>query len=568
MPKVRRFFHPALLLIAFAVLLANSVIFYRSLDHLDEATRSVKHTLQVRQTAGDLFTALLDAETGQRGFLVTSDHRYLAPYHLAVATLQTKLAELRDLVSDNPDHGKRMDQLAALADEKLAEMEAVVTKHIAEGTEASRRQVQEDHGRQVMDRIRTLFQSVNMVEDRLLDQRTSVYLEEQKTAFFSLIIFVINVLLLLGAIYLFMRRELRQRNDADRRQQEYVSTLDKSLRTLQRERNDIAALNEFTNFVQSCASVEEVGQITGPFMGGILPEYSGALYLYADSSDQLTLMQKWGTTPMPAILTSDGCWGLRRGQPHHHTHDLASPACFHLHDSARVETLCVPLGAQGSTLGLLTLMHSGSADTNAENTLQAGQRRGLINMIARQLSLALANLQLRESLKEQSIRDPLTGAFNRRYFNDVAEKELAQARRFGRSFALIMVDIDHFKRFNDDHGHSSGDAVLVAVSSYLQGSMREGDWMFRYGGEEFVLLLREANARDAEQKAQDLRKGISSLTIKLGEGSLPRLTVSMGIAEYPQHGDDLQALIEKADAALYASKEAGRNRITLANLAA
>ncbi len=568
MPKLRPFVHPAILLIALVVLLANSLIFYRSLAHLDEATRSVKHTLQVRQTAGDLFTALLDAETGQRGFLVTSDHRYLVPYHLATATLQAKLGELRNLVRDNPDHGKRLDQLEALADEKLAEMEAVVRKHITQGTDASRRQVQQDHGRQVMDRIRALFQTINTVEDRLLDQRTSVYLEEQKTALFSLVIFIINVLLLLGAIFLFMRRELRQRRESDRRQHEYVSTIDKSLRTLQRERNDIAALNEFTNFVQSCASVEEVGKITGPFIKGILPEYSGALYLYADLNGELILTESWGNAPMPAVLTSDGCWGLRRGQPHYHTSDSAPPACFHLPGSEQIETLCLPLVAQGNTLGLLTLFQSGAESAPAGNTLQAGQRRGLINMIVRQLSLALANLQLRESLKDQSIRDPLTGAFNRRYFNDVAEKELAQARRFGRSFALIMLDIDHFKRFNDDHGHSSGDAVLVAVASYLQSSLREGDWMFRYGGEEFVLLLAEASASDAEKKAQELRSGISSLRIEFGDGSLPRLTVSIGIAEYPQHGDDLKALLEKADTALYASKEAGRNRITLAKLAA
>ncbi|MGE4219441.1 MAG: GGDEF domain-containing protein, partial [Alphaproteobacteria bacterium] len=152
----------------------------------------------------------------------------------------------------------------------------------------------------------------------------------------------------------------------------------------------------------------------------------------------------------------------------------------------------------------------------------------------------------------------------RRYLDTVAEKELAHARRLSRPFAVIMLDIDHFKRFNDLHGHAAGDQALIGVCDHLQKNIREGDWLFRFGGEEFVLLLLESDRATAEARASELREGVAALSLRNGREALPPVTVSMGLAVFPDHGETLAGLLELADKALYESKRAGRNRVTSA----
>lgn len=187
--------------------------------------------------------------------------------------------------------------------------------------------------------------------------------------------------------------------------------------------------------------------------------------------------------------------------------------------------------------------------------------RRTAELTARQLSLTLANLRLRETLKEQSVRDPLTNAFNRRYLENVGTKEIAQSARTGQVLAAIMLDVDHFKRFNDLHGHQAGDAALVAVASYLQDNIREGDWFFRYGGEEFVLLLRDGQPSDMMCKADELRMGVAALVLEHDGKTLPRVTASMGLAISAGREETLEMLLARADEALYAAKSAGRNRV-------
>ncbi len=565
----RRFAGPALLLAALGIICVNSVISYNALDRVADASAWVKQTLKARQALSDVLTTLLDAETGQRGFLVTSDHRYLAPYHLAIATIQQKLDALRSEIRNNPGQSSDIEALDKLVRDKLAEMAAVITAHIQTGAEDARKRLLDDTGRVVMDEIRVLIQGMTDVEDRLLAERSATYEREQKMAWYTLIIFILTTLALLLGVYIYMRREIRQRGEAALEQERYTATLDRGVTTLERERNEITALNEFGNFLQSCNSLDEVGRLTAPFMQNIFSDQAGALYLYAASRNKLVLLTEWNDHDAHEILAPADCWALRRGQPHHFMGGGKTPVCGHIDPATAHETLCLPLVAQGETLGLLTLKVA-NMDASADGTLSLdkGPRRRLIDMVVRQLGLALANLRLRETLKDQSIRDPLTNAFNRRYLEALGEKEIAQAMRFDRPLALIMLDVDHFKRFNDLHGHSAGDAALVAVANYLQQHTREGDWLFRYGGEEFVLLLRESQPAETRMKAQELCDGISALSLFDGKDALPRVTISMGIAQFPEHGQSLKALLARADEALYESKQAGRNRITLAEQAA
>ncbi|KAF1858355.1 hypothetical protein Lal_00014861 [Lupinus albus] len=181
--------------------------------------------------------------------------------------------------------------------------------------------------------------------------------------------------------------------------------------------------------------------------------------------------------------------------------------------------------------------------------------------VAEQLALALGNARLRESLRRQSVLDPLTGLFNRRHFDAALKRELARARRKNVPVSLVLVDIDHFKRVNDDYGHAVGDAVLRTIAQQLRLGIREGDIACRYGGEEMVLLLPECAAPDAGKRAEAIRIALAAIAPH-PEGEGPqRVTASFGVAAYPAHAQDGEALFWAADKALYRAKQQGRNQV-------
>lgn len=169
----------------------------------------------------------------------------------------------------------------------------------------------------------------------------------------------------------------------------------------------------------------------------------------------------------------------------------------------------------------------------------------------------------REALRTQAMVDPLTQVWNRRAFMDVASKELSRARRSQRSAGLLMIDLDHFKSVNDTHGHPAGDAVLAEAARRIQTVLRDGDQLARFGGEEFVVLLAECNARGAWVAAERVRREVSRAAVQHGAASIP-ISASIGAAAAPAGSEALGMLIDRADRALYEAKRAGRNRTVLA----
>jgi len=169
------------------------------------------------------------------------------------------------------------------------------------------------------------------------------------------------------------------------------------------------------------------------------------------------------------------------------------------------------------------------------------------------------------TLKEASIRDYLTGLYNRRYINEVIDKELARASRYDNELSVLMFDIDHFKAVNDTFGHNGGDTVLKLISETSMNSKRETDMVARYGGEEFVVVLPQTEILDAASFAERLRESIGALDIQIGEHIL-KVTVSIGVASTSISTKNATAekLIESADRALYAAKNSGRNRVVVA----
>ena len=184
--------------------------------------------------------------------------------------------------------------------------------------------------------------------------------------------------------------------------------------------------------------------------------------------------------------------------------------------------------------------------------------------LADTIALALANLGLRETLRGQAIRDPLTGLFNRRYLEETLKRELARVRRLGGSLGVIRLDLDHFKQFNDTQGHGAGDALLSALGDLLQTETRPEDIVSRYGGEEFLVVLPGASLEVSQERAENLRQAVKRLRIHYMDQVLSSTTISLGVASFPEHGGDGDMVIRAADQALYRAKQEGRDLVVVA----
>jgi diguanylate cyclase (GGDEF)-like protein len=221
----------------------------------------------------------------------------------------------------------------------------------------------------------------------------------------------------------------------------------------------------------------------------------------------------------------------------------------------------VPLITHDEVVGLVHL------EGLAREAAARAEQEQLAVTVAEQLALALGNARLRESLRRQSVLDPLTGLFNRRYFDETLRRELARSRRMASPLSLVVLDVDHFKHVNDGFGHAAGDAVLRAIAQLVRQSIRYCDVACRYGGEELVILMPDCAQPDAARRAEALRADIAGAP-PMNDGAGPDIiTASFGVAEYPLHGADADALFLAADQAMYRAKREGRNRVVLAGQA-
>ncbi len=322
---------------------------------------------------------------------------------------------------------------------------------------------------------------------------------------------------------------------------------------------EMILLSEISDFLQACLSVSEACTVLGNLIPPLFPHCTGGIFLTQIARNRVEDVMTWGGDLHSALdFHPSECWGLRRGRAHVCDDLRSGVRCQHvLADTPIAATLCVPMIAQGETLGLFYL------STTMPAALSEAKRQ-LARTVAKQASMAIANLQLRETLQTQSIRDALTGLFNRRYLEESLSQAIAYAHRRQSSLGVIMIDVDHFKRFNDTYGHDAGDYVLQQVGSLLKSSVRESDIACRYGGEEMVLVLPGLSLEHACIKAEAIRSAIAHLALKHNGRPLDNLTASFGVAVYPEHGTIASDLLQVADAALYQAKAAGRNQVVAA----
>lgn len=309
-----------------------------------------------------------------------------------------------------------------------------------------------------------------------------------------------------------------------------------------------------TDMLQSAEGYDDATAVLMATSLRLLPDFGAALYIFNNSRDRLDLAGSWNMPEdyRPAeTLAPSNCWTLKRGKPHVNNPAAGSLCCAH--HGGLAATLELPMMARGSVYGLLVFATANDGD--ARHRLEATQRLG--QALADSMSLALSNISLREKLRTQSLRDPLTGLYNRRYMEDALERYVSLAERSGAATTVLMMDLDNFKRLNDTHGHAKGDAVLRDVAAQLVGGLRPSDVVCRYGGEELMVILPDCGMEDARMKAEALRLRVESLT-EVHE--LP-ISVSIGVASIPETSTSVVDLVAMADAALYEAKRDGKNRV-------
>jgi diguanylate cyclase (GGDEF)-like protein/PAS domain S-box-containing protein len=324
---------------------------------------------------------------------------------------------------------------------------------------------------------------------------------------------------------------------------------------LKQRESEIKQINELYEVLQACNSQEEAYPIIGSVGADLFPKASGALALSVSRGHQMETAVEWGPDPrMAASFLLDDCWALRRGQLQEVAQPGALQSCRHFQSTPPGPYICLPLSVRGDLLGLLNLRC-------APGESLGPPQRQLLTVLGEVIKLSLSSLKLRDALRAQAIRDPLTGLFNRNYLDETLRRELSRSARHHTQLCVAMLDIDGFKAFNDTYSHHAGDVLLKALGALFLRQLRASDIVCRYGGDEFVLVLPDANLGQVAERLDRLRGEAKNMECRYEGRILPAASLSVGVAQWPDHGATSEDLIKAADSALYAAKHGGRDQV-------
>lgn len=326
---------------------------------------------------------------------------------------------------------------------------------------------------------------------------------------------------------------------------------------LQRHGSQMRELKEMNDALQACVSQDEVLAVARQFALRLFPGHPGALYL-AHPEGYFEAHAEWEAPSASREFQPEDCWAVRRGKSYRVDASDHQPRCRHVEQPPPNSYICVPLIVHGEVLGLL---HLENAELESQHDFSV-EEQPLAMAIAEPIALMLANLRLRETLHAQAMRDGLTGLYNRRFMEESLKRETGNAKRKNSEIAIMMIDIDHFKRFNDTFGHAAGDMLLRQMGRMLQTQMRVGDLACRYGGEEFTVILPGTGIPAATEIGEKLRSYAARLQLSTEGRALGQITISVGIAGFPQHGDAWESVLHAADVALLQAKLT-RNRVVV-----
>jgi len=354
-----------------------------------------------------------------------------------------------------------------------------------------------------------------------------------------------------------MVRDITERKQAE-------EAIRQSHAKLEQQTHQLRLLAEMGEMLQASSTPADAYAVTARFAQTLIPASSGAMYVHAASRDNLEVVLRWGKPQLngPDFLAADQCWGLRTGKVHLVEDSQTGLVCRHLPEPQPAFYLCAPMIAHGETLGLLHLQMPPPDQPSSEAAVpESLDITWPVKTMAERLALALADMDLRETLRAQSICDPLTGWYNRRYMQETLEHDIRRASRTNHPLSLLMLDIDHFKEFNDSFGHEAGDVTLKSLCQIVKKMIRSDDIACRYGGDEFVLILPDSSPAVVPQRVEEMRVAAGTAEIQYQGHLLKPLTVSFGIAAYPADARTSHELLRAADTALFRAKSEGRNRV-------
>jgi len=337
---------------------------------------------------------------------------------------------------------------------------------------------------------------------------------------------------------------------------------------MKRNESDMILLGRMANLALSCLTREEAVAVAARFLPQLFPGDTGALFIRHAAQDLYNAAMSWGEEQSWKTFTGQECWALRRRRIYMVGGDREQPPCPHAvgFDPGRFTSFCIPMTAREDFLGLLHLLVPTGNESGTGRDMEESfpAKRRLAALAADVLTLLLVNLRLRKQMDDLSAKDSQTGCFNRRHWEEALARELKVVQRTGRPLAIILMDIDHFGQFTEAHGHGASALVLRDLGNFLREHLRDADIPSRYGADEFALLLPETTLETARRRAENLHGMMKDLSLRDGLAHMRRVTLSMGIAAYPDQGETLCDLMEAAKKALKKAKETGRDRVCTA----
>jgi len=361
--------------------------------------------------------------------------------------------------------------------------------------------------------------------------------------------------------------EIAERKKAEGMLQQANEKLIGWMKELEERNRETTLLSKMGALLQTCYTAKEAYPIISQTAKQLFDAESGALYVLNASRNIVEAVTVWGESLFSEhVFMPADCWALRSGRVHLMDNLNSGILCQHLSHPPSVSYMCVPMIAHGKTLGMLYLQTSEQGLDQPEGVgerLTESKQRLAVTM-AEQIAPILANFELHETLKIQSIRDPLTDLFTRRYMEESLEREVSRASRKHIQLGIIMIDIDNFKQFNDTFGNPAGDILLRELGNFLKSGIDKESIVCRYRGGEFVIILPGTSLEGTLELAEQLRNGIKNLEVQYLGQTIGHVTASLGVSVLPDHGTTGETLLRAADAALYRAKVGGRDQVVVA----
>jgi diguanylate cyclase (GGDEF)-like protein len=313
----------------------------------------------------------------------------------------------------------------------------------------------------------------------------------------------------------------------------------------------MSLLNEMGDILRACLTTEEIYEVIVRISQEVFPVQGGALFVMGPLRNTVESVAEWrDASKINHTFTPDECWALRRGRVHWVEDTQTGLLCKHLQSPHPKGYICVPMMAQSEAVGVLHLTHSD------ESQMPESKQR-LAMAMAERIAMALSNLRLHESLRNQSIRDQLTGLFNRSFMEESLELELRRAVRSQTSLSVFLLTLDGFQQIEEDCGLDASDFTLHRTGELLQSNVRKGDIVCRFGGHTFVVILPQCTYEIGRLRAENLRKLLKTLEIKNNAGMTMHVSASIGLATFPDHGQTIESLMSAVEAAASRAKSNG-----------